>query len=53
MVMVTYYRQYIGVSTDEKPKANVLPGSRFLETDTQDVFIYDGTNWIKLTTAFF
>ena len=35
---------YIGLSSDTKP-TDVAPMARFLETDTQDWFIFDGTSW--------
>lgn len=40
-------RNYIGLSTEEKPTENVDDGSTFLCADTADTFIfYDGA-WYK------
>lgn len=37
--------RYIGLSTDPKPTIGVPPGSTFYETNTKDIYIYDGTAW--------
>lgn len=37
--------RYIGLSTDPKPTISVPPGSTFYETNTKDIYIYDGTAW--------
>jgi len=36
-----------GLSTDTKP-TEVLGGATFFETDTQKVFIYDGSSWTEI-----
>ena len=36
--------RYVGLSTDTKP-ASPRPGSRFWETDSRMVYVYDGTAW--------
>lgn len=36
--------KFTGLSSDTKPD-NILAGSTFYETDTQLIFIYDGSNW--------
>lgn len=43
-------QQYEGLSTDTKP-TGVPNGSRFLEMDTGDVYMYDadGITWIQYT----
>jgi hypothetical protein len=38
--------EYYGKSTDTKPTAGVKIGSTFLEIDTKQVYIFDGTNWV-------
>ena len=40
-------REYLGLSTDVKP-TDCDPGSTFLETDTKDVYIYDGITWLMM-----
>lgn len=37
--------RYIGLSADPKPTIGVPPGSTFYETDTKDIYIYNGTAW--------
>ncbi len=42
---------YVGYSTDTKPTiSNYTPGTEitFLELDTDDVYVYDGTDWVVL-----
>jgi hypothetical protein len=39
---------YFGLSTDTKPTAQ--NGDRFVETDTQKVYVYNGT-WTQITGA--
>ena len=42
---------YVGYSTDTKPTiSNYTPGTEitFLELDTGDVYVYDGTDWVVL-----
>ena len=43
MFLITKTKKYIGLSTDVKPTTDVPPGSKFLETDTNAVYIYDGS----------
>jgi hypothetical protein len=40
-------KEYYGKSTDTKPTTNVPTGASFLEMDTKNVFMYDGTTWIQ------
>lgn len=43
-------KTYGGLSTDDKPTANVENGSTFLEFDTGDLFVFDkaNTQWLEL-----
>ena len=34
-----------GVSGDTKPTSNVLTGTTFLETNTDDLYMWDGDSW--------
>lgn len=36
----TYY-EFVGLSTDSKPKAGVITGSQFREVNTGDLYLYD------------
>lgn len=40
--------QYIGLSTDTKPTANVGFGSIFRETDTGTRYEFDGSTWNRI-----
>lgn len=42
--------RFFGLSTDTKP-SNVVVGSTFTETDTQEEFVYDGVNWFRDKTV--
>ena len=44
---LTYYagNRITGVSGDTKPSSNVLTGTTFLETNTDDLYIWDGDSW--------
>ena len=44
---LTYYagNRITGVSGDTKPTSNVLTGTTFLETNTDDLYIWDGDSW--------
>ena len=37
--------EYIGLSSDTKPTSNITVGSTFFETDTSNVYIFNGTAW--------
>lgn len=44
------YYEFAGLSTDSKPKAGVITGSRFLEVNTGDTYVYDESStgtWYK------
>lgn len=43
-------KRFIGSSTDEKPTAEVTPGSSFLETNTGVIYRFDGRVWVAATT---
>jgi len=40
-----------GVSGDTKPTTNIKPGSTFRETDTDKMFVYDGSVWDLVETS--
>lgn len=40
-----YKVEYICSSTDTKPTDRVPKGSGLYETDTGDIYLYDGTTW--------
>lgn len=42
--------RFFGLSTDTKP-TNAMIGATFTETDTQEEFLYDGTNWTRDKTV--
>ena len=44
------YREFAGLSTDEKPTEKITTGSLFMEVDTGDIYAYDeeGEEWNKL-----
>jgi len=44
---ITYYagNRLTGVSGDTKPTSNVLTGTTFLETNTDDIYMWDGDSW--------
>ena len=46
MILVNSPKQYCGVSSDTKP-TGALAGSQFRETDTGDVYMSNGTAWVK------
>jgi len=44
---IKYYagNRITGVSGDTKPSSNVLTGTTFLETNTDDLYMWDGDSW--------
>jgi hypothetical protein len=49
-IMSGAIKNYIGTSADSKPTDSTVPlGSKFLETDTKDVYIYDGSAWHQMS----
>ena len=48
------YGDFYGLSTDTKPKANLVTGSRFTEVNTGDVYLFDETStgtWTKVAAG--
>lgn len=39
-------KKYLCASGDTKPTTGVPVGSRALETNTADIYIFDGTTWV-------
>ena len=39
--------KFSGLSTDTKPTSGIYQGSTFIEIDTGDVYMFDGTQWVK------
>ena len=44
----TNYREFEGLSTDDKPTEDVGVNSKFYELDTNDVYYFDGETWSKV-----
>jgi len=40
-------KEFYGLSTDTKPTTVVGTGHLFTETNTGQVFIWDGTSWVE------
>jgi hypothetical protein len=47
--LLSVYDKYLCVAADVKPIVGIKIGSRILETDTDKVFVWDGTNWTEIT----
>ena len=48
------YIEAFGLSTDDKPTANIVTGSKFTEVDTGDVYLFDETStgtWTKVSAG--
>ena len=48
------YIEAAGLSTDTKPKAGLITGSKFTEVNTGDVFLFDETGngtWTKVSAG--
>ena len=43
----TQYREFEGLSTDDKPTEDISVNSKFYELDTNDVYYFNGTTWSK------
>ena len=39
-------KKYLCLSTDTKPTTGVPVGSRALQTDDADIYIFNGTTWV-------
>ena len=49
------YAEMFGLSTDDKPTANLVTGSKFTEVDTGDVYLFDETGsgtWTKVSAGY-
>jgi len=46
--LVSMVRQWVGLSSDTKPTADVTAGSRFFETDTRLTYIYNNSAWTPI-----
>lgn len=46
-------KKYLCVAADAKPTTNVPLGSKALETDTDKVFIFNGSTWSEITGLYF
>lgn len=45
------YKEFYGLSTDTKPTAGIITGSKFTEVNTGDEFLFDETStgtWTKV-----
>ena len=42
------YREFYGLSTDDKPTEDVAVNSLFLELNTGDFYYFDGSDWAKV-----
>lgn len=50
-----YYREYAGLSTDTKPTAELVTGSKFTEANTGDVYLFaegDTPSWTKVAAGY-
>ncbi len=48
------YIEAFGLSTDSKPKANVVTGSKYTEVNTGDVYLFDESGdgtWTKVAAG--
>jgi len=45
--LVTTIQRWEGLSTDVKPTGDIREGSRFLETDTGILSVYQNDNWTR------
>ena len=49
------YCEMFGLSTDDKPTAGLVTGSKFTEVDTGDVYLFDETGegtWTKVAAGY-
>jgi hypothetical protein len=44
---------YIGLSSETKPTTGIIPGTKFIESNTGQKWIYDGTNWVEDLTLIY
>jgi hypothetical protein len=45
LMLINVTQNFIGLSTDTKPTTGVKAGSSFIETDTGDHYLFDGSAW--------
>jgi len=46
--LITVTDKYLCEAADQKPTTGIKSGSRCLETDTDKVFIFDGSAWTEI-----
>jgi hypothetical protein len=46
---ITEPDRYLCAAADNKPTTGIKLGSKCLETDTDKVFIFNGTTWVEIT----
>ena len=46
MAVTSQGATYSGLSSDTKPTSNLTLGNLFVETDTNRIFIWNGSTWI-------
>lgn len=49
------YQEMYGLSTEDKPVANLITGSKFTEVNTGDVYLFDETStgtWTKVVAGY-
>ena len=49
------YQEMFGLSTEDKPVANLITGSKFTEVNTGDVYLFDETStgtWTKVAAGY-
>ena len=49
------YQELYGLSTEDKPVANLITGSKFTEVNTGDVYLFDETStgtWTKVAAGY-
>lgn len=50
-----HYVELFGLSTDTKPTAGIITGSKFTEVNTGDVYLFDETDsgtWTKVAAGY-
>ncbi|MBI4637688.1 MAG: hypothetical protein HY727_15225 [Candidatus Rokubacteria bacterium] len=50
VVLIPRAQRYLALAADAKPAA-ALAGSKLLETDTGEVYVFDGAAWTRLSGA--
>lgn len=44
---------YIGLSSETKPTTDIVPGTKYIESNTGQKWIYDGSNWVEDLTLIY